>query len=1083
MKVAKKILLSLCGLFFICLMLLAGAAGYLYAHPSRVKGLVEASLSDAIGASVTLGELHYAIRPFHLAAEGISVRPGSGLHGISLDAPDFRADLSLTGPFTRKTLVVQHLEVTGFSCRILKDEGLRALPTEGEAPSLFNAFLRRLVALFLFRDIDFREVDLSGGDITIASDAQTIRATRFTGHLDQTHRIQISFALAFTWPSRKAHLSIPSLRIRTAPAISLADPVFSGRVTLDEGILESPGADFRGLKADATVAYRRGPGTLDFEGVGLTLKSLHIKQDDGKASILPDLHLQGGGVFDLKNDQLTLRPLKATVSDGLTFDGELRADLGAKKTVAVEIRTCRLMPQNLRPSLPPEIEDRIHSIKLKGPVHLSGKLQARQEKDRWGLDTDLTLKLNQNPIALAGAHARASGQLTGSLQGRGRFPKLDIWAKLKADHLTASGGGVKLKPSRVDLAISGTYPKFHVKDFSAQIQAVSASFGNRTYRLHDIYLKSTEGRINAATRAWSLPEMQLNTAMLKNLRLSLEGTGSSVAMKLRGKNTGLLTWTEALALLPKGWRVSGADVFAFRGHMDKSRKATFSLELDFPQMAFQNQESTIMGDKIRMKGTIHGETDPKAGRIFAEASLNADGGEALVSRFYVNLKNSPLSARLKGTYHTGERDLWLSRFSVGLKDIFSCQADGKVFYKDREWRVDLSTHIPDTPLKPIFRFFVSEPFQVENPFLKHVGVGGTVWANLDLSGRRSDWRFKGNFSWRSGDVHMEEKKISLEGIDLSLPLYLSVHQAANPLQENLRGNLSIRSVHVPLLPQQGLDLPLEAGPNRLSIPSPMILKAPGGAVQIQPIDIKDLMSTPVIRTGLSLERFDVEPLLKTIWPQPIKGSLAGTLDPIVVKSGRLTCSGDITAKVFGGVVIMSDPGIWGLFTGTPVFKMNCRWKHLNLQELTAGTEFGKIQGVLNGYAKNLEIAQGQPQKFDLFLETVRSDHIPQRISIKAVDNIAHLGGGRSPFVGAAGVFASLFKEFPYKKIGVRATLENDVFTINGTIHENGKEYLVKRGLFSGVNVVNQNPDNRVSFKDMIKRFKRVTSAKGGPVIK
>jgi hypothetical protein len=86
-------------------------------------------------------------------------------------------------------------------------------------------------------------------------------------------------------------------------------------------------------------------------------------------------------------------------------------------------------------------------------------------------------------------------------------------------------------------------------------------------------------------------------------------------------------------------------------------------------------------------------------------------------------------------------------------------------------------------------------------------------------------------------------------------------------------------------------------------------------------------------------------------------------------------------------------------------------------------------------------------------------------------------------MGLSGSFASLFKEFPYKKIGVHASLENDVFRVNGTIKEEGNEYLVKRGSFSGVNVVNQNTDNSISFKDMVKRLKRITAKGGGPVIK
>ena len=117
------------------------------------------------------------------------------------------------------------------------------------------------------------------------------------------------------------------------------------------------------------------------------------------------------------------------------------------------------------------------------------------------------------------------------------------------------------------------------------------------------------------------------------------------------------------------------------------------------------------------------------------------------------------------------------------------------------------------------------------------------------------------------------------------------------------------------------------------------------------------------------------------------------------------------------------------------------------------------------------------------METVKTKGVPQRISVQAVDNIAQIGGGQSPFIGMAGMMTSFFKEFSYNKIGIHTSLENDVFRIHGTIYEDGKEYLIKRGGFSGVDVVNQNPDNQISFKDMIKRIKRVTSSKSGPIIK
>jgi hypothetical protein len=238
-----------------------------------------------------------------------------------------------------------------------------------------------------------------------------------------------------------------------------------------------------------------------------------------------------------------------------------------------------------------------------------------------------------------------------------------------------------------------------------------------------------------------------------------------------------------------------------------------------------------------------------------------------------------------------------------------------------------------------------------------------------------------------------------------------------------------------------------------------------------------------VDTGITLNDIRIQPLLKGIWPHPMEGAINGNLEPIHYEGSTVISSGEVIADIFGGRITVSRIGASGMFTPTPVYKLDAVWNDLGLAEMTTGTSFGKIQGSLNGRLRNLEVAYGQPQRFDLLMETVKKKRVPQKISVKAVDNIAQIGGGASPFIGLAGIFTSFFKEFPYKKIGVRAILENDVFRINGTVREGGVEYLIKRGGFSGVNVVNQNPDNRTSFKDMVKRIKRIASSKGGPVIK
>ncbi len=357
-----------------------------------------------------------------------------------------------------------------------------------------------------------------------------------------------------------------------------------------------------------------------------------------------------------------------------------------------------------------------------------------------------------------------------------------------------------------------------------------------------------------------------------------------------------------------------------------------------------------------------------------------------------------------------------------------------------------------------------------------------IGAEITLKGKRSHWLTKGVFIWKDGSMLYGDSVYALTGIHLSLPIWLT-NVKGEGVSQNLEGGLSVRSMKLPFLPEQGLNIPIQAASNRLFMPAATTLAVPGGTVGIGPSRIIELMGdSPMVQSALHFKDLQLEPILKGIWPQPVKGIAEGNLDPIHIVGGQLQSKGEIKANVFDGVLTLSHVGARGLFTALPIYSLNTLWHHLNLAEMTEGTSFGKVEGILNGHAKKLEVSNGQLQRFDLLLETVKTDDTPQKISVKAVDNIARLGGGQSPFAGMAGIFVSFFKEFPYEKIGVHATLENDVFRINGTIHEDGREYLVKRGFFSGVDVINQSKDNRVGFKDMLKRMKRITSSKGGPVI-
>ncbi len=640
-------------------------------------------------------------------------------------------------------------------------------------------------------------------------------------------------------------------------------------------------------------------------------------------------------------------------------------------------------------------------------------------------------------------------------------------------HITVkTAGDIDLKKHRVDF-----------NGLSLYISEIEGSTKKGPFSIGHIGIGPTNGTVNLLKRSVSFPHIRLKSAFLKNIVAAFQMDNGRLTLAAKGKETGLIHAAARLKLLPPDWAFKGMDTIEVKAAVGRKGTTSFSAELALEKFHFQNPQETCLGENISLRAHISGRITPAPSTIRATAELSADGGEVLMDRFYFDLGENAFFAQYNGSYQGLNKHLKLDQLTLGMNRIATAHVTGTLFQTGDEYEGELSLRIPDTPLKAPFHRLIREPFQMEKPALSTIRLEGIVGAEMTLKGKRSHWITKGVCTWKDGSLIYGDSVYALTGIQLSLPIWLTNGKDEGAAQ-NLEGGLSVRSMRLPFLPEQGLNVPIQVASNRLFMPVATTLAVPGGTVRIGPSRVIGLMGpSPAIHIALHFENLQLEPILKGIWPHPVTGSADGNLDPIQIEGGQLQGTGEIKANIFDGALTLSHVGARGLFTALPVVHLDARWHHLNLAEMTEGTSFGKIEGILNGYAKKLEVSHGQLQRFDLLLDTVKTDDAPQKISVKAVDNIARLGGGQSPFAGVAGLFVSFFKEFPYEKIGVRATLENDVFRIHGTIQEDGKEYLVKRGFFSGVDVINQSRDNRVGFKDMLKRIKRISSSKGGPIVK
>ena len=1081
MRLRKKILLSLSVIVLLFLTSICMGILYFYYHPSAVKPFIEKSISGFTGTSCNIKTLSYSLRPFQVEAKEILIRSPEEPGGFTLTIPDLIAELTLQGPFGRKTLILKMLKIDGFSFQMSDRAELPKMRTTEKAPNLFSKILKEAVGIFLLRDIKFQTAEMKGGEITARWKDQFLEVRDMAGTMTDDGPIEIIGNIRYKRPSIETEFFAPHFHINTDATINFDDPLIKGTLSATDVTFISPQATFEKMDFHADLTYDHKHKSLILEPVDLLLKELVLRHRE--AQLKPfELRLSAEGVVNLDERKLNAHRLNLMVDDVVQLDGQASAQLGPQKDVRLKILDSRIFFSKLLPLLPEKISRTLAPATLSGPVNLNGQIEGINESEKWAWQYDLEVKLRENLFSYTSQSYRFKSRLNGSIKTGGKFPDINLLIRLKGAEALLSNRMIQAEPFAWDLNMTGKHPLYLIGSLQAEVPLTKFVAGAKAIPVEDIRLRIGQGKLDVNKRFLSLPDIRLQTALINNLSLSLEGDAKRVVVEINGEDTKIIDAVQSMTLTPGGWHFKGIDTIKAQVTLRETGDISLNSKFSLKSFEFQNPDGSAVGEKITISGDINGSIDSNHSSLASKATFQISNGELLYDRFYVDLNRNAFFSTYDGTYDFSKKSLILSKFSLGLNDLITLHGKGKVIHKKGAEAIQLSVKVPEAALQPVFRYFVLEPFKAERPFLTSLTLEGAFSADFDVMATGRDRQVTGHYIWRHGEISSEKNGFSLEGIELDLPIWYQTDGSktrTNPIE----GRLYVRSMTLPLLPEQPLETPLMAGPNSVSVTSPTTLKAKEGEIQWGPIICSGLFTPgPSVETSLTLDAVELSPFLSRIWSRSIPGTLNGTLTPVQFKGKALTSKGELEARVFGGEIVFSNIGASGLFSSTPLFRLNVRVNDLHLDQLTRDTSFGRIEGILNGRILDLEIANRQPQKFDLLLETVEKKNIDQRISIKAVDNIARIGGGQSPFMGLAGVITSFFKEFPYKKIGVQATLDNDIFRIHGTIKEDGKEFLVKRSGLSGVNVINQNPDNHIRFQDMVKRVKRITAGKDGPVV-
>ncbi|MDO9268182.1 MAG: C4-dicarboxylate ABC transporter [Methylobacter sp.] len=206
---------------------------------------------------------------------------------------------------------------------------------------------------------------------------------------------------------------------------------------------------------------------------------------------------------------------------------------------------------------------------------------------------------------------------------------------------------------------------------------------------------------------------------------------------------------------------------------------------------------------------------------------------------------------------------------------------------------------------------------------------------------------------------------------------------------------------------------------------------------------------------------------------PLSGTIGGYIPRVEYSNKTLSLGGELIIKVFDGEIKVSNLASSGLFTDFPKFHSDLEIENLDLDQLTGKFEFGGITGKLSGYVRQLYMENWRPVTFFAWLGTPENDDSRHRISQKAVQNIAHIGGG-----GAADLlsksFLRFFETFGYDKLGLGCYLHDGVCQLMGVEATEAGYAIITGGGLPRIDVIGYNP--RVDWNVLIDRLKRISTS-------
>jgi hypothetical protein len=482
-----------------------------------------------------------------------------------------------------------------------------------------------------------------------------------------------------------------------------------------------------------------------------------------------------------------------------------------------------------------------------------------------------------------------------------------------------------------------------------------------------------------------------------------------------------------------------------------------------------NESGTVAAEDLGFE--LRGSAWRSGDSLAFDARGAIAAGEAYVEPVYTDLAAHPLRLNLRGTLHADHIEIG----QLVIEQAGTLHADARgtlALADDGSWRLGAGRlRLAEATLPGAYTTFLQ-------PFL-----AGTALGDLETSGL-----LRGELELVDGEL--AELWLELSGVNLDdRAARLAVHDLDGDLGWAPAGDggMTARARPAELrwsggfvygIPFGAARVRMDAYAGRWSLPVPISIPVLDGALEIERLEFGDFMAgDDDIQFEARLAPVSMRELSRALdWP-PLSGRLSGALPRLSYRDGVLSMGGDLSAEVFSGTVAIRQLRIERPLQPLARLQAEVQFQGIELAELTEALSFGLMTGRLDGYVHGLEMIDWAPVAFDARIYTPPDSRARQRISQRAVDNIASIGGGGAGVLSTG--FLRFFEDFSYAGFALGCRLERDVCRMSG-LEARDDGYVILRG--SGLPRIDVMGFARdVSWSALVEQIAGIMAAEGAEI--